>query len=70
MLDGDGATVPDAMLEIWQADSAGSLQPIREDQARNLPLDASFRGLRPRLRHRHQDGNYSLRHHASRAAVP
>jgi protocatechuate 3,4-dioxygenase, alpha subunit len=42
VLDGDGATVPDAMLEIWQADAQGRYADPQDKRA--LP-NASFRGF-------------------------
>jgi protocatechuate 3,4-dioxygenase, alpha subunit len=42
VLDADGAPVPDALLELWQANSQGKYAHP-EDQ-RNLPLDPSFKG--------------------------
>ena len=32
VLDGDGAGVPDAMIEIWQADAAGRYRQLERDQ--------------------------------------
>jgi protocatechuate 3,4-dioxygenase, alpha subunit len=43
MLDGDGAPVPDAMLEIWQANSHGRYNHPRD--TRDLPLDPAFTGF-------------------------
>lgn len=42
VLDGDGAPVPDAMLEIWQADAQGRFSDPQD--TRSLP-NASFRGF-------------------------
>jgi protocatechuate 3,4-dioxygenase, alpha subunit len=43
ILDGDGAAVPDAMIEIWQANADGRYNhPEDTHEAR---LDASFRGF-------------------------
>ena len=42
VFDGDGAAVPDAMLEIWQADSQGRFSDPQD--TRSLP-NASFRGF-------------------------
>lgn len=43
VLDGDGAGVPDAMVEIWQANAAGRYRhPL---DARDLPLDPAFTGF-------------------------
>jgi protocatechuate 3,4-dioxygenase alpha subunit len=43
VLDGDGAPVPDAMLEIWQANSHGRYNHPHD--ARDLPLDPAFTGF-------------------------
>lgn len=42
VLDGDGAGVPDAMVEIWQANAHGRYQHPAD--ARDLPLDPAFAG--------------------------
>lgn len=42
VFDGDGETVPDAMLEIWQADAQGRFNDPQDKRA--LP-NASFRGF-------------------------
>jgi protocatechuate 3,4-dioxygenase alpha subunit len=43
VLDGDSRPVPDAMLEIWQANAAGRYNhPL---DVRDLPLDPSFTGF-------------------------
>ncbi len=42
VFDGDGAPVPDAMLEIWQADAQGRFNDPQDK--RSLP-NASFRGF-------------------------
>ena len=42
MFDGDGAPVPDAMLEIWQADAQGRFADPQDKRA--LP-NAAFRGF-------------------------
>jgi len=42
VLDGDGAPVPDCMLEIWQADAQGRFSDPQEKRA--LP-NSSFRGF-------------------------
>ncbi|GIV96884.1 MAG: protocatechuate 3,4-dioxygenase subunit alpha [Herpetosiphonaceae bacterium] len=43
ILDGDGAPVPDAMVEIWQANSYGRYNhPV---DSRDLPLDPQFSGF-------------------------
>ena len=43
VLDGEGAPVPDALLEIWQANAAGRYD--HPDDTRNTPLDSHFRGF-------------------------
>ena len=42
--DGDGAAVPDALLEIWQANAAGRYNHP-DDRRDDKPLDAHFRGF-------------------------
>jgi protocatechuate 3,4-dioxygenase, alpha subunit len=42
--DGDGAPVPDAMLEVWQANAAGRYNHPDDHQA-DKPLDPHFRGF-------------------------
>jgi protocatechuate 3,4-dioxygenase alpha subunit len=44
VFDGDGAAVPDAMIEIWQANAAGRYNSP-DDRRENAPLDASFTGF-------------------------
>jgi protocatechuate 3,4-dioxygenase, alpha subunit len=41
--DGDGAPVPDAIIELWQANSHGRYQHPSDD--RPLPLDPDFTGF-------------------------
>ena len=41
--DGDGAPVPDAMLEIWQADAGGRYRHAEDRQ--DKPRDANFLGF-------------------------
>jgi protocatechuate 3,4-dioxygenase alpha subunit len=41
--DGDGAPVPDALLEIWQANAAGRYD--HPDDPRDAALDPHFRGF-------------------------
>ena len=41
--DNQGAIVPDGLLEIWQANSAGRYN--HPDDRRNLPLDPGFEGF-------------------------
>jgi protocatechuate 3,4-dioxygenase, alpha subunit len=43
VLDGDGAPVPDAMIELWQANTAGRYDHI-EDQQADKKLDPNFHG--------------------------
>ncbi len=43
VFDGEGAAVPDAMLEIWQANAAGRYD--HPEDTRALPLDPSFHGF-------------------------
>jgi protocatechuate 3,4-dioxygenase alpha subunit len=43
VLDGDGAPVPDALIEIWQANADGRYAHPDDDQAK--PLDPAFRGF-------------------------
>jgi protocatechuate 3,4-dioxygenase alpha subunit len=43
VLDGEGQPVPDAMLEIWQADAYGRYQHPAD--TRDLPLDPQFLGF-------------------------
>jgi protocatechuate 3,4-dioxygenase alpha subunit len=42
VIDGDGLGVPDAMIEIWQANAAGRYNHPAD--TRDLPLDPSFTG--------------------------
>jgi len=42
VLDGDGAAVPDALLEVWQANSHGRYNHPADQ--RDLPLDPAFTG--------------------------
>ena len=44
VLDGDGAPVPDAMIELWQANAAGRYNHP-EDRQDDKPLDPNFRGF-------------------------
>jgi protocatechuate 3,4-dioxygenase, alpha subunit len=43
VLDGDGRPVPDAMIEIWQANAAGRYDHPEDRQ--DKPLDPHFRGF-------------------------
>jgi protocatechuate 3,4-dioxygenase, alpha subunit len=43
VLDGDGAVVPDALIEIWQANAHGRYDHPADD--RDLPLEPSFSGF-------------------------
>jgi len=42
IVDGDGAPVPDALLELWQANAQGRYAHPEDTQ--NKPLDPAFRG--------------------------
>jgi protocatechuate 3,4-dioxygenase alpha subunit len=42
--DGDGAPVPDALIELWQANLAGRYASPADDRA-DLPLEADFTGF-------------------------
>jgi protocatechuate 3,4-dioxygenase, alpha subunit len=42
VFDGDGIAVPDAMIEIWQANAAGRYNHLADTRA--LPLDPTFTG--------------------------
>lgn len=42
VLDGDGAPVPDALIEVWQADSNGTYS--HPDDPREEPVSPGFRG--------------------------
>jgi protocatechuate 3,4-dioxygenase alpha subunit len=42
VIDGDGNAVPDALLEIWQANSYGKYAHVEDNQAK--PLEAGFLG--------------------------
>ena len=44
VLDGDGAPVPDAMIELWQANAAGRYNHP-DDRREDKPLDPNFRGF-------------------------
>lgn len=44
VLDGKGDPVPDAMVEIWQANSAGRYSSAADDRA-ELPLDPNYIGF-------------------------
>jgi len=43
VLDGDGAPVPDALIELWQANAAGRYDHVADDQA-DKQLDPNFLG--------------------------
>lgn len=43
LFDADGAPVPDAMIEIWQANAAGRYEHPEDRQ--DKPLDPTFRGF-------------------------
>jgi protocatechuate 3,4-dioxygenase alpha subunit len=44
VVDGDGAPVPDAVIEVWQANAAGRYNHPDDDQT-DKPLDPRFRGF-------------------------
>jgi protocatechuate 3,4-dioxygenase alpha subunit len=44
VMDGDGAPIEDALVEIWQANSAGRYQHPADSRA-EVPLDAGFTGF-------------------------
>jgi protocatechuate 3,4-dioxygenase alpha subunit len=44
VIDGDGAPVPDALIETWQANAAGRYAHP-DDQQTDKPLDPNFRGF-------------------------
>jgi protocatechuate 3,4-dioxygenase alpha subunit len=44
VLDGDGAPVPDAIIELWQANAAGRYAHPDDTQS-DKPLDPNFRGF-------------------------
>jgi protocatechuate 3,4-dioxygenase alpha subunit len=44
VLDGDGAPVPDAVIEVWQANEAGRYNHP-DDRRDDAPLDPGFRGF-------------------------
>jgi protocatechuate 3,4-dioxygenase alpha subunit len=44
VIDGDGAPVPDAMIELWQANAAGRYNHP-EDRQEDKPFDPNFRGF-------------------------
>src|SRR3954454_13607153 len=44
ILDGDGAPVPDAVIEVWQANAAGRYTHPDDDRD-DAPLDPGFRGF-------------------------
>jgi protocatechuate 3,4-dioxygenase alpha subunit len=44
VLDGDGAPVPDALIELWQANAAGRYAHP-DDRQTDKPLDPNFRGF-------------------------
>ena len=43
VLDGDGAPVPDAVLEVWQANAAGRYDHVADEQAEKK-IDPNFHG--------------------------
>src|SRR6266550_2587486 len=44
VIDGDGAPVPDAIIELWQANAAGRYNHP-DDKQTDKPLDPNFRGF-------------------------
>jgi protocatechuate 3,4-dioxygenase, alpha subunit len=62
VLDGDGAPVSDAMLEIWQANAAGRYdhpEDLQEEGRQERPIDPNFHGFgRTATR---PDGRFRLR---------
>ena len=44
IIDGDGAPVPDAIIELWQANAAGRYNHP-DDRQEDKPLDPHFRGF-------------------------
>jgi protocatechuate 3,4-dioxygenase alpha subunit len=44
VIDGDGAPVPDALIELWQANAAGRYNHP-DDRQEDKPLDPHFRGF-------------------------
>jgi len=44
ILDGDGVPVPDAVIELWQANAAGRYNHPDDDQT-DKPIDPNFRGF-------------------------
>ncbi len=58
MLDGDGTPVPDAMIEIWQANAAGRYRS-RDDPREEVPLDPHFVGFGRAATG--EDGSYRFR---------
>lgn len=44
VIDGDGAPVPDAVIEVWQANAAGRYDHP-DDRQEDKPLDPKFRGF-------------------------
>ena len=56
VIDGDGNPVPDAMIEIWQANSAGRY--IHKKDEHLAPLDPNFTGTGRTLTDAH--GNYEF----------
>ena len=45
VLDGEGAPIDDAMIELWQADAGGSYYQREEDENGSQPAAAEFRGF-------------------------
>lgn len=58
VLDGEGTPVPDAMIEIWQANAAGRYRSV-DDPREDVPIDPHFIGFgRAATR---EDGGYRFR---------
>lgn len=67
VLDGDGAPVPDALLEIWQADAAGTYHGTADATFRGAGRTAtdaagSFRFLTVKPGRVYEDGQYHAPH--------
>lgn len=58
VLDGQGAAVPDAMIEIWQANAAGRYRSM-DDARDDVPLDPHFVGFGRAATD--EDGRYRFR---------
>ncbi len=58
VLDGQGAPVPDAMIELWQANAAGRYRSVDDDRE-DVPLDPHFIGFGRAATD--EDGRYRFR---------